>query len=327
MGYETKLILYSENPDGNRLATFLINLTRSVQSEKLRHRMLSFSAASSRAIPTRVMIRRLLSDTYVPQWAKNSKGMAGKFADSEDVEFYNSEWHRAKYEALAQVLRMMTRKPFIANDVMQLDSEEISSMLEQHKNVPHKGDINRLLEPFMFMELIVSGTEWANVFFQRVHTAAHPALQEVVYRMAKLYLTQQPQKLEWGEQHLPFITAADFTEVKSYATKTTDSIPAILRRISTSRCGRVSFGKTDEVKTVEDELNWYHRHIYENAAKGEPPHVSPAEHPAIAQRGKHANYTGFKSFRSTIPNENHTVYTLEDLNRYEEQTGREITTV
>src|SRR5689334_6134539 len=112
MGYETKLILFSENPDGNRLATFLINLTRSVQAEKLRHRMLSFSAASSRAIPTRVMIRRLLSDTYVPQWTKNSKGMAGNFADASDVEFYNKEWHRAKYEALAQVLRLMTRNPF-----------------------------------------------------------------------------------------------------------------------------------------------------------------------------------------------------------------------
>lgn len=327
MAYEVQLLAFSKNPDGDILGTFRINLWRSVQTELARHRMFSLSFASSRAIPTRIMVKRLLDEMFIPQWTKNSAGMAGKFADKEDVEFYNEEWLRAQFQNITSVLRMITRQDLNINDVINMPKEEIIALFEGAKNIPHKGDINRLLESGMSMEGVVSGTAFSNFFFQRVHKAAHPALQEVAYRMAKLYYSTQPKQLEWGEDHLPFISENDIEEVKSYATKQTDSYRAILRRMSAARCGRISFGKDGEIKTIEDELNWFHRHIYENASKGQPPHVSPAEHPSWAQRGKHANFTGFKSLRSTIPGENHTKYCLADLNRYEEETGREITTL
>lgn len=306
MGFEVELIAFSENPDGNKLATYLINPPRSIQAEILRHRSLSFSAVSSRAIPTKRMLERFNKDLYIPEFGLNCSGMAVKNPmDEIQKQILQNDW----IELQKYIAEWVTKR---------ID-------VEDKEKQPHKGDINRVLESGMFMELIVSGTEWNNFFFQRVHEAAHPAFQEIAYKMAKLYFTTEPKKLEWGEWHLPFVTQEDIYTLEDLTdSKVTEYIMSLAAVLSTARCGRVSYSKHDK-KDVEEDLKWYNKHIYENAVNGQPQHVSPAEHPAIAKAGKWANFNGFQQLRYTIPGENHSSFTLEDLNKYEEKTGRNIT--
>lgn len=326
MGFNVELLAFSENPIGDKLATFLVTLPRSILAEVNTHRVLSRNAASSRAIPTKTLISRILNDPYIPDWTVNGRGMSGKPMNATEAIIETEIWLEGRYKIIGIVLEMMTGYKFNSYQVKDYSSEEIADLIDNIQFVkPHKQDVNRLLEPYMFMEWIVSGTEWSNFFFQRCHVAAHPAFQEIAYRMARQYLTKIPRKLEWGEWHLPFVTEEDLNTIADLeATHDSAIVNHYAAELSAARCGRVSFGKHSWREIIED-LKWFTKHIHENAEKGEPQHCSPAEHPAIALAGKHGNFTGFKQLRKKISGENHTGWGIEELNAYERATGREVT--
>lgn len=326
MSFGAELLQFSINPDEDELATFLVRMPRSILTEANTHRVLSRNAASSRAIPTRVMIERIITDPYIPDWTRKAAGMAGKPMPFDEVARLDRDWLQLRDTVIAGIMMVITGNWYNVNDVRSLSVDEIATIIDSAPNAPHKQDINRPLEAFLFMDWIVSGTEWANFFFQRVHTAAHPAFQNIAYKMARLYLTTKPQQLSWGMWHLPLVTSEDRNELyhKVNGHHESQEWDKMLAEISAARCGRVSFEKQNN-KDVEKDLAWFQKHIYENASIGEPQHVSPAEHPAIAEKGQHGNFTGWKQLRKFIPGENHETFTLADLNKYEEKTGRELT--
>lgn len=329
MGFNAELLSFSENPLGNRLATFLVTMPRSILAEGNTHRALSRNAASSRAMPTRVLVNRVIEDPYIPDWTKNGSGMGGERMSADQLATMDIRWLVNRDRSIASVLYQITGVEYSSEEIRHMPYEFIAGLIDSEKNKPHKQDINRILEPWVFMEWVVSGTDWANFFFQRVHRAAHPAFQEVAYRMAKLYLTTCPKKLEWMEWHLPFVDEDDW-DIAAKETGGNEShfmqdIGLILAKVSSARCGRVSFAKQGDGKTLAEDLDWFQRHIYENAATGNPQHVSPAEHAAHACQGRHGNFNGFYQLRKMIPGENHAEWGITELNRYEEETGRELT--
>ena len=87
MSHAAKIIEDSESPDGVRLTTFEAEIPRIVLAEFNTHRVFSRNSASSRAIPVKKMIQRVLDDPYVPEsWGKNQKGMqAGKDLEGDDA--------------------------------------------------------------------------------------------------------------------------------------------------------------------------------------------------------------------------------------------------
>lgn len=316
--YDVELIAASENPEGQRLLTFRCCVPRIILAELNTHRVLSRNAASSRAIPTRLLIERVMTNPYIPDWTARSAGMSGDIiTDLETVNRLDADYLHARNETVASVIQICTGGVrYHADAIPELEPEFIASLLDSAKSAPHKQDINRLLEPFLFMEWIVSGTDWSNFFFQRVHKDAHPAIQKIAYRMACLTLkpnsnlTDVLRRLDWGDWHLPFIT--DY-EWHSYGS---DSV--LLAQVSAARCGRVSFAKEGTRNSdISDDFHWFGKHVLANLELGEPPHVSPAEHPAQARRGRYANFTGFEQLRKLFKGENRDSYTLEYLERYE----------
>lgn len=181
------------------------------------------------------------------------------------------------------------------------------------------------------MDWIVSGTDWANVFFQRVHEDAHPAFQRIAYKMAKAYFETKPKSIGWWDWHLPFVDQEDRLLLND------DYGENFLAKVSAARCGRVSYLKTDK-RDIDTDLEWFDRHVYHNLQSGQPPHVSPAEHPARAcseygpmsasntnSCADHGNFRGFHQLRKLYRGENRHCYYIEDLNAYEALKGLPLT--
>ena len=79
----------------------------------------------------------------------------------------------------------------------------------------HKQNPNRLLEPFAWIDTLITSTEWDNFLWLRDHHAAEPHLQDlarlVKQAMDKAYI----HVLDEGEWHMPYISAEDRREVEN----------------------------------------------------------------------------------------------------------------
>lgn len=135
-----KIVADSISPKGNRLTTLEVVMPRYILAELNTHRMLSKNSASSRAIPFRKMVKEVQERPFIPYaWQKDHKGMQGSEYINDDRLTHGS-WLRARNHAIQE-----------------------ASMLNQNIEVT-KQLANRLLEPFMYHKVLVSGTEWENFF-------------------------------------------------------------------------------------------------------------------------------------------------------------------
>ena len=135
---------------------------------------------------------------------------------------------------------------------------------------PHKQVFNRLLEPWQYISVIVTSTEWDNFFELRNHPDAQPEIQELAREMKNAINNSNPTK---RIHHLPYITDSDLVAMGE--SRTTRR----LMQISTARCARVSYFTHDkQIPEIEKDLALY------NALVGSVPiHASPTEHQATAQ--------------------------------------------
>lgn len=273
MSYSAKILADSVSPDGHRLTTFELTFPRFILAEINTHRMLSKNSASSRAIPTEILIKRVKDHPFIPEtFNKRVKGMGvGEKFDAAEAGLARTIWLDARDRAVqaAQILA----------DI-KLD----------------KSRANRLLEPFMWHTAIISGTDWENFFNLRqpqdgpVPNFDFPAQPEfqIIARMARdLYESNEPNKLEYGEWHLPLVS-------KRFDRHDDKFIKAA---VSAGRCAKVSYDRhTDNELPNNSAERWYKLR--------EAGHWSPAEHPAMAvDDGYIGNFKGFKQFRKFYPEE------------------------
>lgn len=254
MSCTVTILADSVAPNGSRLTTFEVEHWRAIHAEVLRHRMFSFSAASSRAIPGGRMIDYVEGNPAGPvAWTAAKKGMQGGDplkAAVEDAAWH--AWHDARIDAIA--------------------SAENLDVLRVHKSIS-----NRLLEPFAHIRCVITSAEpglW-NFWAQRLHWDAEPSMQQLAKRMAEAWQASTPRRLEAGEWHLPYIDAEDWASLSTSCPKIGG---AALAKLSAARCARVSY-KTHEGKRPEhdEDLDLYSRLVGSN-----PKHASPTEHQAEA---------------------------------------------
>lgn len=262
MAYECKILADSVNEYGNRLTTFEVTYPRFVHSELLTHRMLSRNSSSSRAIPIQKMIEQVQNDPVLPVWwGKNQSGMQAK----EELDKY--------YQEAAIQEWLMARDDAIENVGLLSD-------LGLHKQIA-----NRLLEPWMWITVIVSATEWANFFHLRCHPDAQPEIRYIADMMKAMYFTNKPREftidapLGW---HLPLINSEDLECWAANDLSTEDLV-----KISVGRCARVSYlthdGKRDPAADID-----LHDRLQESG------HWSPFEH--VACPGIDMMYGNFKGW-------------------------------
>ncbi len=256
----------SVNPVGCRLTAFLVVVPKWMLAELNTHRMLSRSAASSRAIPVKKVIGEILKNPYVPvRFGANQSGMQA----SADLKGWRL-W-------AARKLWLWARLPAVLFTLLLL------------KVGLHKQWANRVLEPWMWATVVVSGTDWTNFFRLRANGAALPDFQLVADLMLEAYLNNSPRKVNAGEWHLPF--ADRFLP--------DDAAVSAKKVVSTARCARTSY---------ENHLGGYDYSEDERLfgkLTGDPPHAVPLEHPAeaLADDSRVGNYRGWKQFRKELANE------------------------
>ena len=277
MGIKAEVIADSINPTHDRLISMLVEMPRFLLAEIERHRVFSFSVGSSRAIPVSRRIEEARKDPVIPlHWGKNQGGMkAEKELGLGD-----------RVEARAWWL--------VARDSAVRYAEELAHLCV------HKQVVNRVLEPFVFVKVLVTATEWANFFTLRCHPDSQPEMQEVAYAMLEAYVASKPVYKRAGEWHLPFcdkLLEDDF----SFEQKL---------KISVARTARLSYENFDG--KIEPEKD-YVLHDQLLADK----HVSPTEAPAEALSSSVfcKNYRGWKMYRATIPGENQTRFDPQELLR------------
>src|SRR5262249_41186442 len=69
----------------------------------------------------------------------------------------------------------------------------------------HKQIVNRLLEPFSHINVVVTSTEWDNFFALRDHPHAQPEMQVLARAMKEAMSDSTPRPLRLGQWHLPYV--------------------------------------------------------------------------------------------------------------------------
>lgn len=281
--YSCKIVKDSISPLGIRLTTFEVSFPRIVLAEFNTHRVFSRNSASSRAIPVEKMLKRVLEDPFIPiYWGKNQKGMqAAEELSLAAQALALEQWLLARDNAVAVVQRL------------QMPDIDL-----------HKQIANRLLEPWLWHTVIVTSTEWANFFALRCDKNAQPEIQTPAKMMKEAYDAGMPERLSFGQWHLPMIYE-EGDELKALYEKF-DTEGVI--QISIGRCARVSYLTHDGKRDPEADV-YLSKSLLKNG------HMSPFEHAAtpMAYMSDHVykkqgslwsgNHRGWIPYRSTIKGE------------------------
>lgn len=137
---KAEIVADSLSPQGDRLTSLLITFPRMILAEINTHRMLSKNTSSSRAIPFKKMVETVQENPFIPiAWQKVHKGMQGSEYLTGNLTEYN--WLKARDKAVEQA--------------------KILHGLDVTKQL-----CNRLLEPFMWTTMLITGSKegWDNFF-------------------------------------------------------------------------------------------------------------------------------------------------------------------
>lgn len=162
---EAKIVADSINPQGDRITTYLLTFPRFILAELNTHRVFSKNSASSRAIPFEKMVKMVEEDPFIPiAWQKEHKGMQGSeyFTKVEDIERNTRKWLTARDNAI--------------NSAKWLNAGFTDDELGIGVT---KQLCNRLLEPFMWHTVLLTGTEFKNFFELRCPLYQTPVSQTV----------------------------------------------------------------------------------------------------------------------------------------------------
>jgi len=280
--YDAKIILDSIGPNGARLTTFELTYP---------HRVFSRNSASSRAIPTEKLLARIESDPALPVWwGKNESGMQARAQlEGADRDQAQRDWLDARNSAVTYARNLVC-------------------------DGLHKQIANRIVEPWMFITVIVTATEWSNFFGLRDHADAQPELAHVAAKAHQLFKGSTPRQLHSGQWHLPLVTGNDEEELRTTGLATVDDIKLCL--ISIGRCARVSYLTHDGKRDPQADIDLATQRLRPSG------HMSPFEHVAqavtseewerygtllmrewIEKRIPPGNLWGWKQFRKTLQNE------------------------
>lgn len=201
------------------LYTFELEYPRFIHSEFMTHRMFSRNASSSRAVPVERTINNILNEPWAPLHVyKNCKGMQGKdLASDAEYGAFCKLWEDAKYKAITTAQDMID-KGF------------------------HKQHINRILEPFTKIKVIVTATEWSNFFDLRLSPDADPEIQHLA-KAIKMAMDAVSNTYAYINAHggrtLPYVNFDEMDAIDDLR---------ILTLISAARCARVSYLNHDGSK-------------------------------------------------------------------------------
>lgn len=306
MTITVKIIADSVAPSGKRLTTMLLRYPRFIHAELMTHRTFSRNASSSRAIPVKKIIADIMADPAMPMhWGKNIPGMQAHEQIDEPINIGNGVLGGNYFSSIEKKKAWLLARDACIQTAIAFDNAGY-----------HKQIVNRLLEPWSHISVLVTATEWNNFFHLRCHEDAQPEIRILADMMKLEMLNSTPNKLVPGQWHMPFITPDDVINVQNIL-KTNritrdepkaSEVTELLLRISTARCARTSYLLHDgTTPDIQKDLG-----LYERLVGSQPLHASPTEHQATPDEliddtwlneDLHGNFNGWIQFRKSIPGE------------------------
>ena len=252
---------------GTRITSVQVKYPRFILPQLNTHRVFSRSTASSRAVPTAKLIEMVRNEPVVPvHWGQNQAGMVAKTQiDKARADFAKGEWMKAANAAA--------------------DTAQLLAEIGVHKQV-----VNRILEPFMWAETIITATEWDNFFKLRIADDAQPEIQALAKAIKKAMDESVPVPRPW---HLPYLSEDELNDNSFLGAYTKKA------KISAARCARVSYLNHNKLKpSVDEDLKLADRLI-------EAGHMSPFDHQALFNnvemyRNENRNFQDWKPYRAIL---------------------------
>lgn len=244
--------------NGKPIYTLDVQFPRTALAEFLTHRVMSKNTASTRAIPIESHVAFVRNNPYIPDWTKNQAGMQGGEL-SETAKLFATDNLMLILEQVCDFVEYLGGKPELANLGI------------------HKQDAGRYLEPFSYITLRVTATEWKNFLWLRDHYAAYPPIQKLAQAILKAIEKSEPFELLAGEYHLPDITRVRDEEgvLHYYSPAGLELSLQNAIDLSMSLNAQQSYRKADDsmqkAESIKDKL-----------FGGNRVHASPSEHIAIA---------------------------------------------
>lgn len=334
-----EVIADSINEYGNRLTTFQLRYPRWIHAEGRTHRQLSIgeqgdfedlwweprtpslmedpalsrNASSSRAIPVEKLIQDVLDDPAVPMfWGANQRGMQAGGECNVMVDIGKELSVPNEHGRLWEDNLVEREEAWLAARDAAIKFARAFDESGYHKQI-----VNRLLEPFSHINVVVSATEWTNFYGLRRHKDAEPHIHLLADRMWEAQQASTPVSLRPGDWHLPYVSEDDQLYLVDWLGrnhKPIDLLPQYATKLSVARCASVSYKTVDGLDMTPDRA----LSLYDRLLKAQPLHASPAEHQATpdmksrsATTGvekwmkphRQGNFVGFIQYRKTLPGE------------------------
>ena len=241
------------------LFTLELRYPRFIHAQLMTHRMFARNSASNRArsiakpgAPPMVF--------YQPPARLRQSGMSVTMSCTpEQIELYDRMWRDAAmtvYDKAAAMERLGYAKEIV----------------------------NRIIEPFQFIEVIMTGTYkwWQHFLALRNHPEAQYEIRVLASKIASLIDIDCCERRRY---HVPYVDDTEFWTLRTYISdRLWEAIHLIspadvaLFLVSAARCARVSYTPFDERQPNVGKDAW----LAARLLAADPPHMSPFEHAAVA---------------------------------------------
>lgn len=335
--FKAKVIKDSVGPNGVRLSSVEMTYPRFVHAEVMTHRDRARNAASSRAIPWKRKRSKHAHESDAEYAANMAEGGLGALTEKcmywqimanpvIPIKWGAEQKGMQTGDEIAPELREGAERIWLeARDAAVKAADKLS-----HLGV-HKSLCNRLTEPFMWITVLMSATEWNNFFRLRCHSDAEIHFQKIAGMVRDELRASVPQELKAAEWHLPYFDdKQDVPQLKielAYGVGDGRRIDALTqdeavafkrgnegedmrvfykyaKMISSGRCARLSYLTQDGKRSFNEDIALCQRLI---DRKDDVLHASPTEH--VAEASSRTDlvsgcFRGWKQFRKEFPNEN-----------------------
>lgn len=246
--------------NGTRVSTMLWRVPKFTLAQLNTHRQHSKNVSSSRSKMFSKTVKEVRTSPYMPHvFQAQHKGMQG----SELLELWKVPFVKLLWQA------SMWSQTFFAQMISSLGVS--------------KQYTNRLIEPYMYADYLVTSTSYDNFIRQRDDYAAQLELQLIARRLKLMLNHHEPTILKEGEWHLPFVTPEIYDCYGLY-----DSI-----KISVARCARTSYVTPGYGTEVQSDIRLFNRLIKDY-------HMSPTEHIVLMYGENGGNLKGCTQLRKLI---------------------------
>lgn len=216
-GVVARLVASSISKGGVRLDTFELEYPRQIHAEVRTHCMIDMNSSSTRAIPMKFMRQIVLDNPARPiVLTKNQAGMQGKEVHDGKIPLsLIADVYHHTIEAVVKYFKdcgvNLEGRDWVGFDEFQTQWS-LRSVSADHEIMEragfHKQITNRYIEPYQFMKVVMTGTEFANFFNLRFQEDADPTIIELANCMIEAQNRVTPELLGEGEWHTPYVSHA-----------------------------------------------------------------------------------------------------------------------